>query len=49
LFIAALLALVCFTSNASAHTRSQSQSRWTIEGERVSVHVEADAIDVTRL
>jgi hypothetical protein len=49
LFIAALLALVCFTSNASAHTRSQSQSRWTIEGERVSVRVEADAIDVTRL
>lgn len=49
LLFAALLAFVFFTSNADAHTRSQSQSRWTTEGERVSVHVEADAIDVTRL
>lgn len=45
----ALFAFVCFAANAQAHTRSQSQSRWTIEGERISLHVEADAIDVTRL
>jgi hypothetical protein len=49
LLLATLLAVLCVTVSAEAHTRSQSQSRWTIEGERVSVHVEADAIDVTRL
>jgi hypothetical protein len=47
--LAALLAFVCFASNAEAHTRSQSQSRWTIDGEHIALHVEADAIDVTRL
>jgi hypothetical protein len=47
--LAALLAFVCFAENAQAHTRSQSQSRWTTEGEHISVHVEADAVDVTRL
>jgi hypothetical protein len=45
----ALIAFACFAAEARAHTRSQSQSSWSIEGERVSVHVEADALDVTRL
>jgi hypothetical protein len=49
LLFAALLALIGVISDAEAHVRSQSQSRWTIEGDRVSVHVEADAVDVTRL
>ncbi|HJS80369.1 MAG TPA: HupE/UreJ family protein, partial [Vitreimonas sp.] len=49
LLVAALMALASFVSDAQAHTRSQSQSRWTIEGDRIRVRVEADAIDVTRL
>jgi hypothetical protein len=49
LLLAVLLTFICVAGDAQAHTRSQSQSRWTIEGDRVSVHVEADAIDVTRL
>jgi len=49
LLLAALLALLCIASNAEAHTRSQSHSRWSLEGERISVQVEADALDVTRL
>jgi HupE / UreJ protein len=34
---------------ASAHTRSQSQSAWSIEGDRLYARVEVDAVDVTRL
>jgi hypothetical protein len=47
--LACLAILFCFTCNADAHTRSQSLSRWNIEEDRVSVHVEAAALDVTRL
>jgi hypothetical protein len=46
---AALLVFLCVAADAAAHTRSQSLSRWTIEGDRISVRIEADAIDVTRL
>jgi hypothetical protein len=49
LLIAALFAIACVVADAHAHTRSQSQSRWTIEGDRIGLRVEADAIDVTRL
>lgn len=45
---AALLAL-CLNGAAAAHTRSQSQSAWVIEGDRLTAHVEAEAVDVTRL
>ena len=41
--------LFCFAADAHAHVRSQSQSRWSIEGDRINVHVEAAALDVTRL
>lgn len=44
-----VLALVAFAPAAHAHTRSQSHSSWTIEGDAVAVLVEADALDVTRL
>lgn len=47
--IAVFAAIFCLAAEASAHTRSQSQSRWTIEGDTIGVHVEADAVDVTRL
>jgi len=47
--LVALVALFCFTASAEAHTRSQSLSRWAVEGDRIHVHVEADALDVTRL
>lgn len=49
LLFAALLALSCFVPEADAHTRSQSLSRWAIDGDRITAHVEADALDVTRL
>ncbi len=49
LLFAVLFALACVTIDARAHTRSQSQSRWAIEADRVAVQVEASAIDVTRL
>lgn len=49
LFLAALACALCIAAPAGAHTRSQSQSRWTIEGDRISAHVEAAALDVTRL
>src|SRR5262245_34439174 len=49
LLLAAALAFVCFAGSAEAHVRSQSQSRWTIDGDHVALHVEAAAIDVTRL
>lgn len=49
LLLAAALAGLVMIANAEAHTRSQSQSRWSIEGQTIAVHVEADAVDVTRL
>ncbi len=49
LLLAALLAFVCLGADAQAHTRSQSISRWSIEGEHINAHIEADALDVTRL
>ena len=49
LLLVALLAALSIAADAQAHTRSQSQSLWSIEGDRVSLHVEADALDVTRL
>lgn len=47
--VAALMAGAFLLGDAAAHTRSQSQSRWSLDGNRVSVRVEADALDVTRL
>lgn len=49
LCLMALAALICIAPDAGAHTRSQSQSRWNIEGDRINAHVEAAALDVTRL
>lgn len=49
LLFAALLALFCLGGEAVAHTRSQSQSRWTIEGDALTGQVEVDAVEVTRL
>ncbi len=43
-----LVALGC-TAPAWAHTRSQSASHWTIEGDILRGRVEADALDATRL
>lgn len=43
------LALLALAQPATAHTRSQSQSSWTIEGDVVTARVEAAALDVTRL
>lgn len=48
LLAAALLFLAC-AAPAEAHTRSQSQSSWRIDGDAIEVLVEADAVDVTRL
>lgn len=46
----ALLALVsAWPTHAAAHTRSQSQSRWSIDRDVVHTRVEADAVEVTRL
>lgn len=45
----ALIAFACLVADAEGHTRSQSQSRWTIDEDRISVRVEAEAVDVTRL
>lgn len=47
--LTALVAFVCVTVDAQAHTRSQSLSRWSVEGNRINAHIEADALDVTRL
>jgi hypothetical protein len=45
-----LIAVFCAAPPpAAAHTRSQSQSSWTIEGDTISARVEAEAVDVTRL
>lgn len=49
LILFALLLLVWPAADAAAHTRSQSQSRWIVEGDALAVSVEADALDVTRL
>jgi len=49
LLLIVLFAAACLASEATAHTRSQSLSRWSIEGDRIGVHVEAEALDVTRL
>lgn len=49
LLLAAALACLLTIASADAHTRSQSQSRWSLQGQTVAVHVEADAVDVTRL
>lgn len=45
----ALLFLLAPIGEAFAHTRSQSQSRWSVEGDALDVRVEAEAVDVTRL
>lgn len=42
-------AMACLATQAQAHTRSQSLSRWTVEGDVVTAQVEAEAVDVTRL
>lgn len=47
--VAALIVLAALATPASAHTRSQSQSSWRIDGDAIEVVVEADAVDVTRL
>lgn len=49
LLLLTLLCCVWFGADASAHTRSQSQSRWVVEGNTLVAAVDADAIDVTRL
>ncbi|WP_395645241.1 HupE/UreJ family protein [Terricaulis sp.] len=46
---AALLAILVFAGSAQAHTRSQSQSRWTVDGDALSVRIQTTAVDVTRL
>lgn len=49
-FVAIVFALIALiVAPAQAHTRSQSLSHWSIEGDRLDVRVDADAIDVTRL
>lgn len=47
--ILVLCVALAFVQNAGAHTRSQSQSSWVIEGDTVTGRVEVEAIDVTRL
>ncbi len=42
------LALFCALP-ANAHTRSQSQSRWSVDGDAIEARIEADAVDATRL
>jgi hypothetical protein len=50
LVIGLLLTILAFwTPPAHAHTRSQSQSVWTIDGDAIDLRVEADALDATRL
>lgn len=46
---AALIALFVFAAPADAHVRSQSQSRWTVDGDALNVRIQAAAVDVTRL
>lgn len=45
----AALSLLAHATPAPAHTRSQSQSAWVVEGDTLSARIEADALDVTRL
>ncbi|MGE0045636.1 MAG: HupE/UreJ family protein [Hyphomonadaceae bacterium] len=47
-FLVVLFVLLIATP-AFAHTRSQSSSHWSIEGDALNVRVEAQAVDVTRL
>jgi hypothetical protein len=47
--LAALLMLLICAGPAYAHVRSQSQSRWTVEGDALDMRLEAEALDVTRL
>jgi hypothetical protein len=49
LLLALLFEIALIGGEANAHTRSQSLSRWSIDGDTLQAHVEADAIDVTRL
>lgn len=49
LFILTLFLCAWFGADAGAHTRSQSQSRWVVDGDSLLASVDADAIDVTRL
>lgn len=49
LLATALVALFVFAAPADAHTRSQSQSRWTVDGDALNVRIQASAVDVTRL
>jgi HupE / UreJ protein len=46
--LALLVALTC-AAPAWAHTRSQSASHWTIEGDTLRGRIGADALDATRL
>jgi hypothetical protein len=48
-FVASIVAVLCLTQPVAAHTRSQSQSSWSIEGDAITARVEAEAVDVTRL
>lgn len=45
----AFLVAIGVATPALAHTRSQSASHWTIEGDTLRGRVEADALDATRL
>lgn len=47
--LAFVLALFALSTVAHAHTRSQSLSHWSIDGDALDVRVEASAVDVTRL
>ena len=50
--IRTLLVLVLWltaSAPAQAHTRSQSMSHWTVEGDALVGRIEADALDATRL
>lgn len=48
-WLAALAAFLACAGPAHAHTRSQSQSYWSVEGDALVVRVEADAVEATRL
>lgn len=47
--LAVLVAMCWLAAPAWAHTRSQSQSLWTVNGDTLDARVESDAVDVTRL
>jgi hypothetical protein len=48
-FLALLAFIAAPLTPAHAHTRSQSQSVWTIDGDAIDMRVEAEALDATRL